>query len=195
MTTLNSKIKSKRRKKIGSVQQKVLLLLSGGLALGFSRTPRQYFRIVGAMTREWKEINRRSLENAIGALYRSRLIEEKHNPDGTTTMVLTELGKKTALTFNIDSMKIHRPNRWDGMWRIVISDIPEGRKRGRESLRMHLKQLGFYPLQKSVYVHPFDCKKEIDFIVEFHMMRKYVRFILAYSIDNELHLKKHFELL
>jgi len=54
--------------------------------------------------------------------------------------------------------------------------------------------LGFYELQKSVWIFPYECKNEIDFIVEFFGLRKYVRFGILESINNELHLKKIFNL-
>ncbi len=37
-------------------------------------------------------------------------------------------------------------------------------------------------------------KDEIDFLVEFLNLRRYVRFMLVRRIDNELHLKKIFRL-
>ena len=54
----------------------------------------------------------------------------------------------------------------DGEWRIVIFDIPEKFKKAREALRMKLKELGFLELQKSVFIFPYECEDEINFIVE-----------------------------
>lgn len=84
--------------------------------------------------------------------------------------------------------------KWDSQWRIVIFDIPERFKKARNALSLTLKKMGFYPLQKSVFVHPFECADEIDFVIEFWNMRPYVRLVLATHIDNELHLKNHFGL-
>ena len=92
-------------------------------------------------------------------------------------------------------MKIIRPKSWDGKWRIVIFDIPHYLKQTRESLRLIFKKMNFYPLQKSVFIYPFDCQKEIEFVTEWHRANKYVRFIIADSIDNEFFLRKHFKLL
>jgi len=52
-----------------------------------------------------------------------------------------------------------------------------------------------YQLQKSVYVYTFEYKNELDFIIEYFNLRRYVRFILAKEIDNELHLRKIFNLI
>lgn len=180
---------------LGKTQQKILLLLLGGLALGLSGSPRQYFRIIKAISDDWKEIEEQSLKKAIKSLYQSKLIEEKQNKDGTITLVLTENGKKKALTFDLDNMKIKKPPKWDKKWRIVLFDIPEKRKKVREALRHHIKNIGFYEFQKSVFVHPYNCKDEIDYIIEFYNIRKFVRFVTADFLDNELDIKKHFGLL
>lgn len=74
-------------------------------------------------------------------------------------------------------------------------DIPEKRKMHREELRMQLKQLGFVEFQKSAFVIPWDCRSEINFVVENLYLRKFVRYAVVESVDNELDLMKYFELL
>lgn len=178
----------------GKTQKKILLLLFGGLALGLSMSPKNSFKVIDSMIKEWKDIDKQSLERSIKALYKEKLVSEKYNKDGTVTLNLTKQGKKFALTYNLENIKIERQKKWDGKWRIVIFDIPEKKKKIRESLRMHLRQMNFYELQKSVFVHPFECESEIEYMVEFFGIRKHVRFIIADSIDNELHLKQIFGL-
>ena len=178
----------------GKNQQKLLLLLLGGLSLSLSRNPRQYFRTLKAIGKGYAEIEKQALKNAITDLYKSKMIEQKENSDGSLTIILTENGKRKALTYQIDEMKIKKAQKWDKKWRIVLFDIPEKKKKVREALRHHLKNLDFFEYQKSVFVHPHDCKNEIEYIIEFYDIRKYVRFITADSLDNELHLINHFKL-
>lgn len=180
--------------KKGALQKKVLLLLSAGLALGLTRNPNQYFRIVREAGKEWDKINRGSLNRAIQSLYESKLVATKNNHDGTLTLILSKEGEQLALTYDIENMEINVPVHWDGKWRIVMFDVPEKFKRIRDALRMHLKNMGFYEFQKSVFIHPYPCAKEIDFIVELYQSRKYIRFIVATDIDNALELKRHFHL-
>lgn len=122
------------------------------------------------------------------------MVGEKQNEDGSTTIILTAKGKSKALTYQLDEMEIKKPVKWDKKWRIVLFDVPENRKKLRDGLRVHLKNLGFCKLQKSVFAHPFDCEDEINYLIEFYDIRKFVRFIIADSIDNELHLKQKFSL-
>lgn len=181
-------------KGLGTTQKKILLLIMGGLALGLSGSPRQPFKIINAVKEDWKEINKQALKRAIKSLYQSKLIKEIENDDSTVTMVLSDKGKEKTLTYNLDQMKINIPKQWDGKWRIVLFDIPEKMRRIRDALREHLNNLNFYEFQKSVFIHPFDCKNEIEYIIEVYDARRFIRFIVAESIDNELHLKSYFKL-
>ena len=98
---------------LGKNQQKLLLLLLGGLSLSLSRNPRQYFKTLKAIGKGWDEINRQALKNAIADLYKSRFLEEKENKNGSLTIILTENGKRKALTYQIDEMKVKKPDDWD----------------------------------------------------------------------------------
>jgi len=178
----------------GSTQEKILLLLLGGITLGLSRSPRGYFKVLKTMHKAWEEIDRRYLTSSIKALYKSKLIHQNDNKDGTTTFILSSEGRKVALTYNLDNMTVKK-HRWDNKWRIVIFDIPEKKKKVRDTLRFQLKRLGFLELQHSVFVLPFKCRDELEYIIEFYNIRKFVRFIEASHIDNELDLKHRFKLI
>ncbi|MDP3764261.1 MAG: hypothetical protein Q8Q95_01430 [bacterium] len=184
----------KKIQRLGPNQQKALLLLFTGIGLSFARTSKQYFRVLESTAEEWKKINKQSLERAIASLYKSKLIREHENPDGSLTMILTDKGKDKAITFNIDNMGIKKPKVWDKKWRIVLFDIPEKHKPAREALRETLKRLGFYEYQKSVLIQPYPCQDEINFLIEYFSIRSYVRIITATDLDNELHLLKIFDL-
>ncbi len=183
-----------KTKRLGTIQRKILLLLLAGLALGLTQSLKKHWWILKQIPKEWKKIDRQALERAINSLYTSHLVLEKHHKDGTTTLVLNENGKQRALRFNIDKMEIKKPAQWDKKWRIVMFDVPEKLKRLRDSLRLHFKEIGLIELQKSVFVYPYPCSKEIEFILEFYNARKYVRFVLAEKVDNGLHLMKKFNL-
>ncbi len=125
--------------RMGNLKKKVLLLLLAGLALGLTRSPKKHWWILKQIPKEWKKENRQALERAINSLYASHLVREKHNKDGTTTLILSENGKQKALRFNIDKIEIKKPIKWDRKWRIVMFDIPERLRRLRDSLRFHFR--------------------------------------------------------
>lgn len=179
--------------KMGPVMRKVVLLLYGGLSLGLNRRPDRYFKIIEDVSKEWKKINQQSLRRAVKRLYRSRIIDAKDNDDDTITLVLSESGYQKALTYNIDSIAIKPMKKWDEKWRVVVFDVPERFKKARNALSLTLQNMGLYRLQKSVFVYPFECKDEIDFVVEFWKVRPFVRYIITYSVDNDLHLRDIFK--
>lgn len=179
---------------LGATSQKILLLLLGGFLLGLNTRPDHHMKIIKAIGKGWKEIDKENLRRTIKRLYYSRLIKATRNNDGTYTLVLTQEGKEKILRYNIETIKIKDMNKWDKKWRIVLFDIPEKSRAIRDALRRALLRTGFFEYQKSVFIYPFDCRDEIDFIIEFFHAREYTRFVIADSLDNELHLKKHFEL-
>lgn len=161
----------------------------------FARTPGQQRRVMRAVAAEWKSINAMARSRAIQRLYTSKLVAFVDHKDGTSELILTEKGQRLGLRYDIDRMEIVKPASWDKKWRAVIFDIPEKEKKLRDAFRYHVKRLGFYELQKSVLIHPYECHKEIEFIIEFYDARRYIRVLEVTHIDNALHLRKKFNLL
>lgn len=185
-------------KELSPNKQKILLLLLTGIALGFAYTPKSQGKLLRGLTRGWKQIDQRSVKEEIRELYRSNLIETRANEDGSTTLLLTDKGRVKALTYHFAEMRIPT-NRWDGQWRVVIADIPEklGKTKTRQlrdALRRKLLSVGFYPLQETVWVIPWSCEKEIEFLIEYFGLRRYVRFGILSRIDNDSHLRKIYRL-
>ena len=174
--------------------KKILLLLAAGTALGFSYAPRRQIKIIKNFPEEWKKIDEQEIKKAIRNLYRSKIVSAKENSDGTYTLCLTTKGKLKTLKYSFGEMKPTK-TKWDGKWRIVIFDIPEKMRSGRDALRSKLREMGFYELQKSVFIFPYKCEEEIEFVIEFFNLRRWVRFGTLDFVDNELHLKKIFELI
>jgi len=130
---------------------------------------------------------------SITYLKRRRLISIAAK-DELQILTLSENGKKRVLQFDLDKIRLKRPRKWDGYWRLVLFDIPEKHKMGREALRSKLNQLGFFPLQKSCFIYPFDCKSEITFISEIFEVSPYVNYILVKELEGSNQLLKHFNL-
>lgn len=127
-------------------------------------------------------------------MQKQRLIEIKKEKDDKIVISITEKGKERLLEYNIDDIKIERPEKWDKKWRIVSFDIPEKRKRAREALREKLKDLDFCPIQKSLFVLPFPCRDEIDFIAEVFQIQKHITYFEAPEISNDYKIRRYFDL-
>ncbi len=141
-----------------------------------------------------KEWDKRKLKKAFEKMRKNKLIilSEKN---GKFIVELTEKGKRKVKEIQLDNLKIKRPPIWDKKWRMVIFDIPNKKNRAREALRLKLKELGFYQLQKSVWVIPYPCENEIQFLAELFNVVPFVNIIIADKITNDLKLKKYFKLL
>ena len=155
--------------------------------------PKALKPLVGIWSRKYSARRSANFIKSLSYLQKNRLVSIAEK-DGQQILTLSEDGKKRVLRFNLHQMAIKKPKKWDGYWRIVIFDIPEGRKQGREALRSKLKQLGFYRLQKSCFIYPYECKSEIDFISEMFEVSPYVNFIVAKEIEGAPLLQKSFGL-
>jgi hypothetical protein len=108
---------------------------------------------------------------------------------------LTKKGKQKVNWMQIDSLKITRPPKWDGLWRLVIFDISQLKKIYREALRGKLKELGFYQLQKSVWVHAFDCRAEVELLKDFFgLSKEEIRLVIVTNIGDDAKLREFFHL-
>ena len=184
-----------RTKKIRSpIKQKILLLLQAGIALSFAGTLPKQFRILGELAEEWGRINRAYLYRIIREFEDEHLVSIEEDAGGTRTVVLSERGRKRAFSFRIHAMVIPKPEKWDGLWHAVFFDVPEDARIARGSLRRKLYDLGFYHWQKSVFVHPYPCRDEIDFIATFFNVRNFVRYATLSLVSHEAELLRHFRL-
>lgn len=178
---------------MNNTKEKILLLLLGGLAFGCSYTPGRQWRVLKTVSREWKKLDKKELREGIRGLYRLNFIDKNEEDNGSIRILLTEKGKLRALNLQLENLKTKK-QKWDGKWRMVAFDIPEKYKRGRDALRYRLKNIGFRELQKSVFVFPYDCEKEMSSLVDLFKLKQYVRFGVLESVDNGDTLKQIFKL-
>ncbi|MFH1744631.1 MAG: hypothetical protein ABH881_00485 [bacterium] len=139
----------------------------------------------------WKKFNQSSARQYIGRLEKRKLIKRKMR-GGRSEMILTKKGREELLKYDVDKIQLKKDNRWDGKWRVVIFDIPEDKKQARDALRSKFKHLGMLQLQKSVFIYPFDCKKEIDFVSDFFEVGDDILYLEAEIKDIGSKLKKFF---
>jgi len=184
-----------KKLKIGIVEKQILFLLMSGVKIILTYNPKKQLNILTKIPKELEKIKARSIKDAIRKLYQSKLIDFKEKSGGDVILTLTDNGKKKILIYNFDKIKLKKSSKWDGYWRMVIFDIPEYLKKERDFFSKKLKEMGFYSIQKSIFIYPHECKNELDFMIEVLNLRKFVRFILVKEIDIDLHLRKIFKLI
>ncbi len=115
-----------------------------------------------------------------------------YQKNGEDVVEITERGKQKVLEYNLETMKLKPQKKWDGVWRMVMFDIPETKKRARSAVSFKIKELGLYPIQKSVFASPYPCKDEIDFIGEIFGVRKHIIYLHATNFEGATKMKQHF---
>lgn len=187
-------------KQYGKVAKGILkvLAMAGVVAIAATSPPLARFlweTFFKDKTQQKKAEEFRRFSRALAYLRKSRLLILKENSDGALTVELSENGKRKIKEFQVEDLQIKRYAKWDGIWRIVIFDIPKKKSHERETFRGKLKELGFFQLQESVWAFPYPCQQEVEFIVELFGVYPYVNFIEAVHIKDDVKLRKHFSLL
>ena len=80
----------------------------------------------------------------------------------------------------------------------MAADIPtKGYRQGADALRAKLKQMGFCPLQRTLWFYPYDPRKQLEVIVNHYGIGEFVTVmeISRMDIQDEKVLKKYFNLL
>ncbi len=114
--------------------------------------------------------------------------------EGKTMLAITKLGKQQLKKWQAGDLKIQRPKKWDGIWRMVIFDIPEKRRQTRDFVREQLKELGFYYLQNSVWAYPYKCEEIILALAGAYDLLPYMIYLEANYLGNDKYLRAEFRL-
>ena len=140
--------------------------------------------------KEWEKFNLWRLRQVIKRMQNSKLVEIKEK-DGIATIRITENGKKKLLRYDLDTIQLDESN-WDGKWRLIVYDVPNNRKSQRDAFRYLLKKLNILKLQKSVYLTPFKCENEIEYLRNFYEIGDEVLILKVGNIENESTYRKYF---
>ena len=135
----------------------------------------------------------RELKRTLYYMKRQGLIET--SPRGYDHGIrISNKGRTRLKEVELEQMRIPKPTKWDQQWRLVLYDIPEKYKAGRDALTRLLRQLGFYQLQRSVWVHPYPCREEVAAVSAAFDVNRYVSYIETGHIDQQHILRKRFKI-
>lgn len=181
----------------GEKLRRILLLLAGGAGLamilvmpGTARLFKDFIKD-NSSWKEWKKFNLGYLRRTLKKLEKQKFIEIEEKGDKAIVKI-TDEGRKKVLEANLDRLKIDKPLKWDGKWRLIFYDILDGKKETRDKFRKILRSLDFYPLQESVYLHAFPCGKEVEFLRHYLGIAGEVRFVLSEKIENDQLFRDYF---
>lgn len=169
------------------------LLLAGAVYIAAS-SPYFAIHITKNISKIRKNLTKQKAANIFNYLKRRGLIEIKREGHDVR-IALTEEGKKRAGKYQVDDLKIEKTGKWDKKWRVIIFDIPQTSRLIRDIFRKKLKELGFYPIQQSVWIIPYPCQKEIALLRDFlGTDKKQIQVLEVSKLENEKFFKKIFNL-
>lgn len=181
----------------GAVARKALLalLLLGGVVTVAAVAPNMFVaaeRIAGRKG----FFRKKEFREASYYLRNKKYITLKRHNDKNDKYELriTKTGADLILQKSLDEMRIPLEKTWDGLWRILMFDIPEKHKWARDALRWRLAAMGFFRMQESVFVFPYPCEGEIEFITDLFSVSQYVRIASVKDMSHDTDLRKHFGL-
>lgn len=168
------------------------------IATKISYLPSPYYSL-GILIKEIinkEKIKEKQIKKVLFDLKKRKIINivEENNE---VKIYLTEKGKEKVITRSIKLLLDFKKKnkKWNGKWFLIFFDVPEKERIKRDYLRKYLKKLGFYPYQRSVYILPFECEKEINLIKKIVDGAEYMKYIIAEKIEDEEKIKKYFNLL
>src|SRR3989344_2205004 len=105
---------------------------------------------------------------------------------------LSSDGEKLLRRFELTDFEFDKPKKWDGKWRMIIFDIPEQKKTARNHITMLFRKVGFFRLQNSVWVYPYDCDDVITVLKTDLSVGRNLLYLIVEELENDKSLRKNF---
>ena len=192
MGALEKELKAVER--IGKTQKIILGTIATAGIISIAVVAPNILRLLKPFGRALERKRRYEIKSSLSKLSERGLIEFVKNQNGRSHAKLTKKGEKILRLAEINDYQIKKPKKWDGKWRVIIFDIKEERKSTRDKLRRTLQMIGFYQLQKSVWVYPFDCEDLIGLLKTDFKIGKDLLYLIVWKMEYEKPLLEHFNL-
>jgi phenylacetic acid degradation operon negative regulatory protein len=189
MKNINLAIKTP---KIGPVGEAVLASIAAvGIVSVFALFPGMTC-ILSPFLKKRKFPRKQIIQNSVESLIQAGLVRKHTNRNGVVELELTQRGKwETFIRFRSKDTKT---KNWDGLWRVVIFDVPVEKNKLRRELRRGMVLYGFKILQKSVWVYPYACDDFVALIKTHLGITNDVLYMKVEYIENDKHLRKEFSI-
>ena len=130
-----------RRVKAGGViaAKSILTLLFIGGAITVMAVAPNLFAAVGRISGQRGFFDKRAFRRATTYLRSKKYVTVRENSDDGYVLKLTEDGAEVIMSKALKDVRIQAQSSWDGVWRMVMFDIPNRHKWARDTLRQQLK--------------------------------------------------------
>ncbi len=184
------------RMRIGKVAQGILVVsATAGFVLVVAALPGLSMAMAPFLKKKrYNRPSHQSMKRSLRSLERNRLIKKQTLKNGEIKISLTAKGKWQAFLSGYHKEKSVKPEKWDGLWRVIIFDIPESKKDYRMELRKAFVSYGFILLQKSVWVYPYPCEDFVSVVKKHLGITHDVLYMTSNYIENDKFLRAEFKL-
>jgi len=126
----------------------------------------------------FKEIEKKQFKKKITRLQQQNLIEKIED-----NYYITLRGRKHFNRLNKKfSILIKQDKKWNGKLYLIMFDIPEEARNDRNTLRIILQEAGLRPIQKSIYVYPYNFFEQFKKIKKL-FPRRHLQYIEIYNSE------------
>ncbi len=184
-----------------SIEKAILFGLVGGAVILSPMGSKVVIALVRYYVKKWweeggpyvpPESDAEQVRQSIYKLKRNHYVRWRFDKkENVARIELTPKGQKVFGKAKLDDITVIKKDKWDGQWRFFLFDVPEKRRSLRDVLRSKLKNLGFFQFQKSVWIYPFECERELRYVCEFLGITPYTMMFAA-KIDNDRILRRYF---
>jgi DNA-binding transcriptional regulator PaaX len=180
---------SRRREKRKNLQKVILTTIGtvGILGIGMLAP-----NVIGAMGKLGIIPNKRQKEYISSSA--SKMVKKGLLKYNGKFYELTASGKEHLHRWELGNFKLNKPKKWDRKWRVIVFDIPEKKRKVRDQIRTLFKTAGFYLLQESVWVYPYDCEDIIALLKTDFGVGKNLLYLIVDELENDKYLREFFDL-
>jgi hypothetical protein len=106
--------------------------------------------------------------------------------DKELMLKLTSKGQRLLEKLGFQRLRVKNLNKWDRKWWLVAADIPTKEYRlSADNFRKKIKQMGFYFLQRTLWLYPYNPTKEIEFVANHFNIGRFVTVMEINRLDQD----------
>ncbi len=113
-------------------------------------------------------------------------------------LTITKKGKKCFENINFYNIKVEKPSNWNGKWWLIAADIPtKPYRNSADKFRQKMKDMQIKSLQRTLWIYPFDPRKELEYLANYYGIGKFVTVMEINRLDksDEQVLKAYYKLI
>ncbi len=104
----------------------------------------------------------------------------------TLLMKLGRLTRRDKEKLSFDTMVLPRSKTWDNTFWLAAADIPSKTHRlAADAFRKKITSLGFYPLQRTLWLYPYNPAKELQFLLNHFDINHFVTLMHVDKFDSQ----------